>query len=506
LFPDSDSLRGTMAEGPWSLFELLGEFWQQQLSDAELLSYHNFAKLVAAEDALLRDTDLRFAASVQTVKPYFRRQWWSIELRESGLIVEPNVIVYGGGRSYGSGIVYGQAEVTSFAWSVPSQIKSVGLVVDGILSPSKVWDLSTIDFDAATAVLRFRSNPFDDVESELIYTPDGEPLTYTDREGVVRQDRRLRLWLRNVELDENTPFLRYGAIVGVESQGTPSYPAAVEAVWSLLVQGPSLDALRRGLFASAGLTYPLGGEIVERIDDDVEGKVVVTSTAIFRGHPNAIPLVGVGDVLTRGQSVFDTVEVVDLTDPSAASGVLLGLAITPAVADVSGGVVVPDLDENWAYLGITDGYPEARFTAIGDPEDVEAFWRGVHARGVADGRTLFQHIPGFNILNPPAVNPLDFILRNALGGNVLLISLKPQHFLASEPGFMARIADLLPAGLLVLTQIALEPVADSLSLPGGAEVVDVVDTAISTPLDSISGSAAPGDPALTDYPPQVWNA
>ena len=163
-----------MTTGPYDLFGLLGEFWRQQLSDAELLQFHNFAKLMNGEDALLRYDDLEAAAALKDVVPFLGRQWWLIELLESGLTVEPNVITYGtSDRTYGGGAVYGQTDSQSFAWTVPSQIRSIGLVMDAILEPGVIWDIADFAFDPVTSVLRFDSNPFSRVESELLYNADG---------------------------------------------------------------------------------------------------------------------------------------------------------------------------------------------------------------------------------------------------------------------------------------------------------------------------------------------
>ena len=490
-----------MTTGPFDLFHLLGEFWRHQLADADLLSFHNFAKLMVGEDALLRYDDLEAAAALDTVRPFLQRQWWQIELLESGLTVEPNVITYGSpGQIYGGGTLYGQTDATSFAWLLPAQIVDVGLVMDSILDPTAIWDIADFDYDPDTAVLRFDSNPFDRVDSELLYDADGTPKTYTNASGVVQQDRRLKLWLRNPQFDENTPFLRYGSIIGVSGDNSQAYVDTVKATWSMLVQGPSVDALQRGLFASAGLAYPTAGEVVEVVDSDAEGRVVITDKTVYRGAATATPLVGVGDVLSTGQAVFDTVQVVDLGDGKVDSlDALQGLAITSALANFDDVVVAPNADGNWSFLGYRDGQPEARFNLLGEATAVESFWNGVHANGVAVGASLATYI---NTYDP--VNPMKFIIENIIGSSAVLVALRPQDFLSNDRGFLSRIETLLPAGVLILTQIALENVQDSLDLGANADTVSVLD-AISAPVDVVTGGTpGAGQVGLVDYEPQVW--
>jgi hypothetical protein len=493
-----------------ALFYALGEFWQRQLSDADLLALGTFAELMVEEDVNLRNMDLTAAIAIHTIQPYLTRQWGLLELLESGLNVEPNIIVFGAeGRRFDGSFVYGQTEAASFAWPAPSQLRSIGIITDKIVTPTYIWDITNFVFEVSAGVLRFRENPFEVVTSELLYNSDGTPKTYTDATGATRQDRRLKLWMRDIEIDERTPYLRFGSVVGIGGESSQAYIDTVEATWSMLLQGPSVEALERGLLASAGLKYVESPEVVEVVELDIDGLVVVTDKTVYRGHAKATPLVSVGDHLKPGDFVFDTVVVTDFSDgnPDNISNIK-GLVLSAELAEITGNVVIPNRLGSWSVLGIRDGEPEVRFEVLGSDRDVSEFWDRVHARGVATGKPLADYIPYNTLMSP--INPLEFMLANILGSSLIFIEVKPQDFLTRETGFLGRIKSLLPAGVLVIAQIALDPVEDSLSMaeigspeqvsaPAGGtnESVAITPGVLATDSNSIT---------LTAYEPKVWNA
>lgn len=506
MFPDSPSLRATMTTDSKALFYALGEFWQCQLSDADLLALETFAELMVEEDVNLRNVDLTAAISIHTIQPFLTRQWGLLELLESGLAVEPNIIVFGAeGRRFDGSFVYGQTDASSFAWPAPAQLRSLGIITDRIVAPTYIWDITNFVFDASAGVLRFRENPFNSVPSELLYNSDGTPKTYTDAQGVSKQDRRLKLWMRDIEIDERTPFLRYGSVVNIGGESSQAYIDTVEATWSMLLQGPSVEALERGLLASAGLKYVESPETVEVVELDIDGLVVVTDKTVYRGHAKAIPLVSVGDHLKPGDFVFDTVVVTDFSDgrPDNISHIN-GLVLSSELADITGTVVIPNRTGSWSVLGIRDGEPEVRFEVLGSDRDVSEFWDRVHARGVATGKPLADFVDA-----SVAVNPLEFMLANILGNSLIFIEVKPQDFLTRETGFLGRIKSLLPAGVLVITQIALDPVEDSLSMAaiGSPEQVSASAGGSQDSVGITAGMAVGNDSiTTTDYEPKVWNA
>ena len=97
------------------------------------------------------------------------------------------------------------------------------------------------------------------------------------------------------------------------------------------------------------------------------------------------------------------------------------------------------------------------------------------------------------------MNPVEFFVNNFFNGRLLIILLKPRDFLTSETGFLDRIRTLLPAGVLVLTQIALGDTSDTLDVAGTTDTVSICP-ALGL-LDTVNTGTA-----INDYPPLVWNA
>ncbi len=486
MFPVDPILASTL-NNPDQLFEQLGSFWKAYLNDVELLRYHQWAKLQLHADVYLRSVEVAAALSIDQVQPFVARQWRLIRLLESDLSADANVIKYGSGKTFGDGTIFGQIDEHSFAWKVPADIADIGLLVDHVIAPRHIYDVATCTFDPDRGELRFAVNPFTTLDVLPVYDASGALI-----------DRQVLLWARNVKEDHNTPYLRYGGVLGVKSESSPDYVAILQACWHMLVGGPSIAELTRGLMASVGLPFCEGGETVEVVQVDDEGLAIVTDLRVYRYHADATPLVAVGDELEPGQALVDTVQVYEFGSGRPRTyDALAGLAAGPDLLNgVGSSVVFPNVDEEWAVQD--DG--DVRFTLYGDATDVEAFWDAIHAQGVAAGQTLGNLVgvtgPGSEI----PVNPLKFVVDNLLGANLIVVVVKPEHFLAFEAGFLVRVKSLLPAGTLLLVQTDVQPLTDELDLtdfPASASVYDAIQAA--TDVADVSGPGL----VYSDFEPHI---
>lgn len=486
MFPADPVLNSTLVD-PDQLFRQLGSFWQQYLVDKDLLRVHQWGKLQLHADAYLRAIELAAANSIEQVTPFCARQWRLIRLLESELTSDTNRVQYGSGKTFGDGTIYGQIQTQSYAWKVPEDIREIGLLVDHVINPTHVFDISNSSLDPDRSELRFSVNPFDLLDVLPVYDAAGTLI-----------DRQVLLWGRNVAEDKDTPYLRYGAIIGVQGKSSRDYVAILRACWHMLVLGPSMADFTRGLLSSAGLPLVVGNETVESIQSDSTGKAIITDKSVYRVHGDATPLVTVGQTLREGDLLVDTVQILEFSSGVTRDyGALLGFAAGPELLNgVQGSVVFPNTNTTWTIRD--DG--DVEFTLYGDDQDITGFWDAVHQAGVAAGTTLAQLVgvtaPG--VVKP--VNPLHFVLDNVLGSNLLVVVVKPEHFLTFEPGFLVRVKTLLPAGTLLLVQMTLSPQTDSTDLGGLIDTAAAYD-AIQPPDEAASVSAT----TLTygDYTPTV---
>ncbi len=481
MFPADPTINSTI-QNPFQLFEQLGTFWKDYLSDKELLQYHQWAKLQMHGDVYLRAVEVAAAASIQQITPFAARQWKLVRLLESELTQRGNLVEYGGGKLYGDGTVYGQLNQNSYVWGLPTDIKEVGLLVDKVVDPDHVYDVSNCRFNPTTSELAFTVNPFTVLEVLPVYDAAGTLL-----------DRQVLLWARNVQVDLGTPYLRFGAVLKVEGESSPDYVEVLRACWSMLVQGPSRADLIRGLMGSAGLRATVGNETVEIIETDTEGLAIITDQNVYRFDSAATPLVSVGDVVDAGQALTDTVRVVEFgTGGVDDYSVLPALAFGPSLMDTSATLLFPNLDEDWAYV---DG--DARFTVFGDEDVIEQFWTDTHTRGVTGGRTLAEYLGVTSYVTVP-VNPVEFVIDHLIGSNLLVIAVKPEHFLAFEPGFLTRIKTLLPAGTLLIVQMQIETESDINTVAGSTSEATVYDAILmSTDTNTIGVGWTDANPSCT---------
>lgn len=478
MFP-ADPVVIDSLKDPSQLFLAMGSFWQQYLSDKELLRLHQFAVLQMHADVYLHAVEVSLATAIQTITPFSARQWRLVRLLESELTDTPNVIRYGSGHAYGDGSYYGQLENRSYVWPAAVDIARIGLLVDNILVPSHVFDASNCNF--VDGQLQFAVNPFDVLPTYPVYDAAGNII-----------DQQVLLWARNVYEDTREPYLRFGAVLKLNGTSSADYVEVLRACWAMLVKGPSIADLTRGLMASVGLRFTEGDETVQIIGVDDIGLAIITDQRVYRFNAAATPLVAVGDVLKPGQALADTVQLFEFNSGAPRDyGVLPGLAAGPELLNgVSGDIVFPNTDTTFTWVN-----GDVEFTVYGAASDVSAFWAGVHSRG---NLAAIVGVSGPGDHKP--VNPLKFVTENIIGGNLLVIAVVPEHFLGYEPGFLDRIHTLLPAGTLVLVQTNLRPISDSVDLGTSIDVASVYD-AIQAPVDSggVSGSGL----VYSDYAPSI---
>lgn len=448
-------------ENSYELFEGLPTFWKD-LSDADKLKAQKLGELYLNTDIYEYAEAIRRSNSIATIEPTMYQQWYRLEIHESEL-ASTNIVKYGSGYLYGSSLVYGQLQTTQYSFA--TELVSVGLICDNIVAPTVILDPGQVIVDSG--VITFLVNPFDVFPSSR------------DAKG-----RYLQLWCRNVELNKKLPFYKYGSILGQKSAATAQYTGAVQALWDLMVNGPSLRAVSRGLYAAVGLPYIDSTETVIDIATDSFYKLIITDRNVYRFHASATPLVTIGQVCVPGQNLVDTIQIYDLSAGYAAAvanglNTIKSLSVSPNTCAVPGDIGFENRSTSWTYERYGSGF-SVRLPLSAEPATLSTFWAAAEARG-GMGPLLGMTAPSQTI----SVNPLQFLIENCIGNNTVLIIVKPQHFLASETSYFDRLLPFLPKQTLYIFRQELSTVSDTADLTTYTETVSVIP-AVGAPQEVIA--------------------
>ena len=193
-------------------------------------------------------------------------------------------------------------------------------------------------------------------------------------------------------------------------------------------------------------------------------------------------LVAVGDVLTQGQSLTDTLRIRDFNRgvvPTDIPALALGKNFT--MAGLYQELVFENTTLPTTVYTKDDGYTAFEFPVRGNPGDIEAFWTEVHARGVAADETLAMLLdPRTNkteqptaLVLPTTINPFEFLIKYILRNNFLLITLKPSKFGPNALNLNVTYAlrRLVPPHVGTVVFIALEAETDQINM-GMASTTD----------------------------------
>lgn len=417
-----------------------------------------------------------------------------LRLRESELVSDLNVFTYGSGAVYGDGRVFGGLSTASATFAIPEGIASIGFIADSFIAETEVF-LPGSDFVLNGTKLTLWRNPFEVLaaQAKSVY----------DSSGVVI-DRELVLWAVDVMVWDRLAESMYGLIAGILDSGESGYAATVGALWRAIIEGPSSAAVLEVLCTAAGVDVAKSTEVVRSVEVTATAKVVVTDTAVYRGHVTAVPTAGVGETLEKGEAVFDTVVIRDLVRPDAS---LDGVpALTFNVITPSGAVVVGFPNKDVAVRETSDGYV---FDVAGTPDAVAAFWAEVRRREKEGAPTLGALlIDEFGFI-PATLNPLRYLVSHLFLANAVVITTRPQGF-RNAPGLVAKasalLAGLIPARILLIQHSYLDDQFDTLGCSNPGTGVAFFDGMATSERGRPLGTADPAtELAYSDLQPMLAN-
>lgn len=468
---------------PDQLLGLVGAFWSDVYRGQDLVK-----SILAARGRIELQTQLDFlellgSMSRFTIPLWHIDNWHLLTLKESdrnqtaiGRLRYDGTIEY----DASSGARYGDAtRGQTVAWAVTEDLVAARAIMNRLTEPSRVLQ-EGVDFVIREGAVEFRRDPFLD---DLI---PKRPIL----EGDEIVDQEIRLWCFRGEFDFNAVYRQFGYALGIKLDTSEGYRNLVNTVFDGLVQGTNGTTLEKAVSVLSGVPFvPNDEETVEEIFTDSRALWIVTNLSSYRFATNAVPTVAIGDTVRGGQFLVDTVEILEFNHgevPDSLRGLALGRGMIGAgyFQDlVFENEIVPLIVEE-----DLEGRTKVSFRVSGVPADVEKFWDDVHARGIAQGKTLAQYLDvreepfgepeAINL--PATVNPLGFLVQHLLRGSFVAVRLKIDSFGRQAVGL--EIAGLLRRlvpphiGLIVLMELTVTEDPIILDGPGDDEAPGVEET------------------------------
>lgn len=402
----------TQSENLPAFNALVSIFWTQVYGGANLVLDYLRGCMVNQQQLDADIQQLVDSISRQACPVFHNELWYNVELLQSEMT--PVFVPVGG---------------TTFPW--PTVAKEVNHMTNGLLHPT-VMMTNGVDFQVnySGGTILFPFDPFTD--------PRFDPIPVFDNAGAII-DYKLSLWFLGAQLDWNFIYEQFGYVIGLNLPSSKNYKDLVVAILDGVSGATSYDDVARAVSAIADIPIVKSdGETVEAIFVDPQGLLIATDKFVYRFKSTAVPVVAVGDVVNRDDSLVDALYIFEPNRGGTPD--LVDLTIGPAdLLDPS--LPGPLTFDNTVYpltvIPNVFGYTKVTWPLGGVPADVTAFFDLLHAKGIAVNKTLAMCMdtrPQPQPTQPTAanlpatINPLAFLFANALRNNAFVVRLKPADF------------------------------------------------------------------------------
>lgn len=431
-------LNGRTFENGQILLEMLGTFWALWFNEKDTLKNCLDGQGQQYFESYLQWVDAFNCVSKETVPTYASRQWKLLVLSQSEQLTADQLKI-----SYGTNLIWGEtikrfgdlADTQFFSYPLDVTFMDCSHIVNRLIDPSMILTRD-IDFfiDPDKHIIGFVKDPMTDPLSPIRHVVD-------DTGAVV--DTQIGFWAANVQVDQQMIWQQFGYVLNIWMQSSDFYQQFISALWDSLVQGPSKSAVKLSLSALTGVPFAKGNETVENILSDASRVSIVTDQNVYEFKPTATPVVTVGQALDPGDALITAVRIFEPA-PNTDWASFVGLSLGQRFTGLSGmgPIFFSNQNVDLEYLGKdVEGRTIVRFDVNGWPDDVENFWRQVHANGI-QGKTLAEYLDlRSNPVNQPdmrdlpsQVNPFLFVMNNLFRNNLYIVYLKIDDFADGAPG------------------------------------------------------------------------
>jgi hypothetical protein len=424
---DTPKYPGSVLDRRSSLLALLGSHWSSTYQGNYAVGSIQLANGQEEAQAHLDILEMVAATSRLDVPIFHTDNWYALTLKESDLNSHTLRYEYGSatyGPQAADSKVYQydeQLDSETFAFPIPADLRDFKLLLNRI-TESSVTMTSGVDYriDLDNNLVLFRENPFvnDLIMKRQIFT------------GTDVTDRELVLWVYKGQYDWGVIYEQFGYQIGLHIESSQGYLELVNSIFDAYVEGSTASHLIRAVSAMVGIPVVREAiETVELIQVDNNHLVITTNRHAYLYHVNATAVVSVGDVVSSGDPLTDSLKFYDLNRgvvPADVVSIFMGEGFL--ASGYIDGVTFHNKSVTLDSVNV-NGKLKVSWELGGHPGDAEQFWDMVHAKGLEDGTTLANLLdirpnpttePTATSL-PATVNPAEFLVQNLLRFNAFII-------------------------------------------------------------------------------------
>lgn len=298
VYPGSDLDRSKI------LISLLGTFWARTYSGVDQI--HSYVDATAHTIAQTHRNTLELAAAMSRYEvPLFHEEIITpIVLRKSELnTARTNVALFDRDLYKLNGeLSFDRAAANAlYSFPLPKKMRGVAHIFNKITFPTVVL-AENVDYiiDVERDALAFNVNPFDNpaVLRRAIEKDGGS-------------DEEIVLWGFNGQFDYDYVFNQFAYALSIKLKTSQNYKDFVNAIFSSLIKGGvTAKTLDLAIAAITGIPVVVEPkEVVEVVEYDAAGLLIVTDKSVYKFRENAVPLVTVGQTLTAGTQLIRGFEI-----------------------------------------------------------------------------------------------------------------------------------------------------------------------------------------------------
>lgn len=496
------------------LYLSLGSFWTQIFQDKNVLKGYTMGMADEAIQAYYRLVETVRQYSVKDIALYRKEKWLPLVIKKSEYNKTPFYFSKTGAvfgtqpaddRFYGNQVFrFGFPKQTDggsvFSFTPKEKLGKFATITNRIISPTLLLIPGT-DVLLQENTLYFNSDIFNNpyIPKARVLAELGQPATYIDNEGYVKEDEFVILWIHNAELDDDALFENFGLLLDIHLPTSTGYKEILKALMNLAVEGPTITALKTAF--AALVNTPVIIETVETVEDiysDTNYKYVITDKQVYRLNKDQdlAKEVVLNAKLYAGQILADNVKLIDSVIEAGwwnreIQSSKLAFPSYVFAASTKNQLLFETKGQLVKYNGVKLDFP-----ALGEKSDVEAFQNNLNSP--SNLPSLLNKL-GF-VEGVPAVlgiNPVSFLFENFFKNNTLFLKL---NFLSEAEinnffDLVGFIKNYLPSHVYLLVYMTLQlPSEDFANLNFGMTIPGYGAQRFSLDGSVSSTGARPGNP------------